>query len=255
MAVVGEHHDAPEAAVHHAALAHVAGEQHQLLAVAAPVHGQGDAAGMDRLRLLQEVPLRVEEAHDPGVLPEVGGDVLQPGHVVAELADGGGLRVPDAVALQDLPLQVEHQERLVARRPVDARRRLRIGGEVADGDRVDVVLQVAGPGPELPAGVVPHPVPDEELVAAVAVHVERERVVPGVLRAFPQEREVRRERPDVVVAVLEQEVALAGTGEAGEDDRVAAVELVRPRLVLGGHGRHPHPALHLARARRRGPGS
>jgi hypothetical protein len=90
---------------------------------------------------------------------------------------------PDAHVLEDVALEVEHEERLVARAPVDARLRLGIAGEVADGDGVHVIAELAVVAPEAPALVVPHRVADEELVAAVAVGVEGEREVAGVVLA------------------------------------------------------------------------
>ena len=114
---------------------------------------------------------------------------------------------PTRMCFRIVAAQIEHDEALVAAAGVDARLGLRIAAEVADHDAVGVVLQILVVAPELFARVVPERVADGELVAAVAVHVERIRIVPGLPVALPQQFELVVVDPEVRVAILDQDLA------------------------------------------------
>ena len=202
-------------AVDHAALAGVAREQDELLAVAAPVHREHRAAGMDRLLLVQEVAVVVEQRDDAGVLPEVDAHQLQPGPVGQVLADAGGLGVADPHVLQDRAAAVEHQEPLVAAPGVDPRLGLGVAAEVAHGDAVGVVVELGVVAPELAPAVVPEGVADRQLVAPVAVEVEGIGVMPRLPLALPEPLQAAVEDPEVRVTVLDQDLAAARVARRG----------------------------------------
>ena len=161
---------------------------------------------MDRLFLGQQVAVGIEQGDDAGVLPEVDAHELEPGQVRAELADAGGLGMADPHVLEDRPAAVEHEEPFVAAPGIDPRLGLRVGAEVADREAVGVVLQLGVLAPELAAVVVPERVADRELLAAVAVDVERIRVMAGLPLACPQRLEAVVEDPEVRVTVLDHEL-------------------------------------------------
>ena len=245
MAVIGEHDDAAQVAVDHPTFAHVAGQQHELLAVSAPVDWQHRAAGVDRLVLRQDISIPVEQRHDPGILPEVDRDVLQAGKVRPELAHTRTLIVADPDVLENFAVHVEHDESLVAAACVHARRGLGIAAQVANHDAVGMVPESRTLAPETLALVSPDRIADRHLIPAV-VAFERVRIMAGLLAALPEQFEPIVVSPEMLIAVLDQQFTPAlVAGKIHECDRVAGHQVVGAVLARG-RFRHPHPALHLS---------
>src|SRR5437870_2224495 len=127
---------------------------------------------MDRLLLLQNISVPIEQRDDSRVLPEVDRHVLQPGQVRPILPDAGALVVSDPDLLQDVPAHVEHDETLVAGTGVHARLSLGITAEIADHDTVGVIEKLLSLAPQLLPIVTPQRVADGNLIAAIAVYID-----------------------------------------------------------------------------------
>jgi hypothetical protein len=110
-----------------------------------------------------------------------------------------------AHVLQYVAADIEHDESFIAPARIHSRLSLRITAEVAHRDAVSVIAQVAIVAPKLAAIVIPQRISDGNLVAAV-IHVDWVWIVSRLTIASPQQLEIVTENPEVLVAILNQDL-------------------------------------------------